>query len=286
MLNPTVDHHDSHNHRHDSHNHRHDSHNHHHNATTPWFSRTSVDSTRPRRNSIYEPFNPESFIIAAVLIAIVVVIASALLDPGFVATAQGSLVGSTAIGAGLGASFGFGAASLITGGILYLATGAMFALYAGVQTSKSEKPWGEALKDVVYSNRYMDETVTIKGMFKAFGALLMSPFLLIGGLGGLGVRVGLNAYSDWKKTSLPIQDKSNYDNTSSSYTSLQSLLTRENTNTNTSTSISHVVPYSSNATGNVFLESSDPSLNSPLVVNDDDDDESLDDNTGLNEFSI
>jgi hypothetical protein len=104
------------------------------------------------------------------------------------------------------ASIGLSMLATGTAVLIYLAAGAISSVYAGFQTYNSSKTGTEALKDVVYFNRYLDEKRSLKGIFTAITAVLVSPFLLIGGLSGLAFKASITAYRNWNKTSLPTSD--------------------------------------------------------------------------------
>ena len=124
-----------------------------------------------------------------------------------ISTATSSLAGSGLLSV---AAISISASMLATGAavLTYLAAGAISTVYAGFQTYNSSKPWTEALKDVVYFNRYLDEERSLKSIFTAITAVSVSPFLLIGGLGGLAFKASITAYRDWNNASLPIPNVS------------------------------------------------------------------------------
>ena len=124
-----------------------------------------------------------------------------------ISTATSSLAGSGLLSV---AAISISASMLATGAavLTYLAAGAISTVYAGFQTYNSSNPWTEALKDVVYFNRYLDEERSLKSIFTAITAVSVSPFLLIGGLGGLAFKASITAYRDWNKASLPTSDLS------------------------------------------------------------------------------
>jgi hypothetical protein len=134
------------------------------------------------------------------------ILGCALLASNFaISAATSSLAGSGLLSV---AAISMSASMLATGAavLIYLAAGAISTVYAGFQTYNSAKPWAEALKDVVYFNRYLDEERSLKSIFTAITAVSVSPFLLIGGLGGLAFKASTTAYRDWSKASLTTSD--------------------------------------------------------------------------------
>lgn len=142
-----------------------------------------------------------------------------------IAMTASSVTGSALLGT---AMMSISASTLVTGiGLLaYITAGIISSVYAGIETYNSLKSWQEALKDVVYCNRYLDDKRSITSIATAVAVVLMSPFLLIGSFSGLGVKACINAYQHRQTAPLA----KTQDDTIGSYnsSSLQNILNTPN----------------------------------------------------------
>lgn len=132
---------------------------------------------------------------AAILIPAIIL--ALLLSPtvGVAGYAASSMtLGAASVGAATAfsaATFGLGALALY--GVVGLAY-----LYSSAKECYSGN---KSMMDMMHSRVVNEDGLTVKGVLKSIGAVVWSPFLLIGGLAGMGVKAAVNAYNARKSSS-------------------------------------------------------------------------------------
>ncbi|WP_244940999.1 hypothetical protein [Legionella sainthelensi] len=128
-------------------------------------------------------------LVAAILIPAMIL--ALLLSPtaGVAGYAASSMtLGAASVGAATAfslATFGLGALALYGAiGLAYLYSSAK-ECYSG----------NKSMMDMMHSRVVNEDGLSVKGVLKSIGAVVWSPFLLIGGLAGMGVKAAANAYN-------------------------------------------------------------------------------------------
>lgn len=137
-------------------------------------------------------------ICAAVLIP-ALIITSMLNAASYAATSM--TLGAASVGAG--AAVGFSAATLGLGALLIYGAVGLGYLYSSAKECYSGN---KNLMEMMHSRVVNEDGLSVKGVLKSISSVIWSPFLLIGGLTGMGVKAVVNACS--KKSSTPIVDES------------------------------------------------------------------------------
>lgn len=146
-------------------------------------------------------------IVAAILIPAMIL--ALLLSP--TASVAGYAASSMTLGAAsVGAATAFSAATFGLGALaLYAAIGLAY-LYSSAKECYSGN---KSMMDMMHSRVVNEEGFTVKGVLKSIGAVVWSPFLLIGGLAGMGVKAAVNAYNARKSSSQVDEPLSHVDHT-------------------------------------------------------------------------
>ncbi|KTC89101.1 hypothetical protein [Legionella cincinnatiensis] len=99
--------------------------------------------------------------------------------------------------ASVGAATAFSAATFGLGALaLYGAIGLAY-LYSSAKECYSGN---KSMMDMMHSRVVNEDGFTVKGVLKSIGAVVWSPFLLIGGLAGMGVKAAVNAFNTRKSS--------------------------------------------------------------------------------------
>lgn len=134
-----------------------------------------------------------SFLIAAVIIIPIFVIASLLkLTVSAVNVAATSMAATGLVGAGAGVASTIAFSTALGVGALAV-YGAIGLLYLGC-TAKECYSSNKNVFDMIKSQVVNEDGLSFTGALKSAGAVLWSPFLLIGGLTGMGVKAVVQAY--------------------------------------------------------------------------------------------
>ena len=155
------------------------------------------------------PIGIGAFLIALIIVGIIVGVNAAL-------TSSAPAAGLSAVGAATGfsvATLGIGAA------ILYGLGGLAYMFSAAKECYNSDKNVFAMIKSRIVN----EDGLSFKGVMKSIGAVLWSPFLLIGGAVGMAVRGGVNAYKKYKASKSADQGDSSEETQSESEQDQQSL---------------------------------------------------------------
>lgn len=103
----------------------------------------------------------------------------------------------TATGSAL---FSFGIGALI----LYASIGAAYLYSAALESYKTDK----GPLDILKSHLSNQDGLSVKGVINAIGAVLWSPFVVLGGLSGMAVKAIANTFTNSTSAPTPTTDKS------------------------------------------------------------------------------
>ncbi|QMT59683.1 hypothetical protein [Legionella sp. PC997] len=166
-------------------------------VTTPYSPTVQVTSRRPQiavvspspyRQHYYSGGPGVVLVGSLVLLPIIIVAVLFNLTMGF--TAASTTAGIA--GAGAAGALGLNLATFGLGGlVLYGALGLVSIYSSAKECYDSNKNVFEMIKSRVVN----DDGLTFKGIIKSAGAVLWSPFLLIGGLAGMGVKAAMRTRS-------------------------------------------------------------------------------------------
>lgn len=121
-----------------------------------------------------------------------------LLSTTTVGVTTATVTSAGAAGASAAGAIGFGISTLGIGALLMYGAVGLAYLYSGAKECyKGEKNVLDMLKSRIVNEN--QEGLSFKGVIKSMGAIIWSPFLLIGGLAGVGAKVIVNACCGSKK---------------------------------------------------------------------------------------
>ncbi|KTD11073.1 transmembrane protein [Legionella gratiana] len=158
----------------------------------------------------YAYYGSGALLVTAAILIPAIIIASLLTPTAGVATsyaASSMTLGAASAGAGTAAAFS--AATFGIGALLIYGAIGLGYLYSSAKECYSGN---KTVMDVMASRVVNEDGFSVKGVLKSIGAVVWSPFLLIGGLAGMGVKAAVNACNTKKSTnyeSLPEVDQKN-----------------------------------------------------------------------------
>ncbi|CAM2780803.1 transmembrane protein [Legionella steigerwaltii] len=166
-------------------------------VTSPYIPPVSrVEVVTPtRRVYPYRSYSTRSTSLGAgvllLIIAPIFVVALILkLTLGAVGLTAASMTTAGVAGAGAAGVFGLSVGTLGVGALALYATLALGYLYSSAKECYSSD---KNVFDMIKSRVVNEDGLSFTGVFKSIGAVLWSPFLLIGGLAGMGVKAAANA---------------------------------------------------------------------------------------------
>ena len=147
----------------------------------------AVVSTPGYRSNYYYSGGAGVLVGSLIILPIIVLALIFKLTMGFTAA---SLTTAGVAGAGVAGAIGLNVATFGIGAlVLYGALGLVSLYSSAKECYRSDKN----VFDMIKSRVVNEDGLSFKGVMKSIGAVLWSPFLLIGGLAGMGVKAATNA---------------------------------------------------------------------------------------------
>ncbi|WP_454780670.1 hypothetical protein [Legionella sp. WA2022007384] len=182
----------------------------------------AVVSTPGYRSNYYYSGGTGVLVGSLIILPIIVLALIFKLTMGFTAA---SLTTAGVAGAGVAGAIGLNVATFGIGAlVLYGALGLVSLYSSAKECYKSDKN----VFDMIKSRVINEDGLSFKGVMKSIGAVLWSPFLLLGGLAGMGVKLAVNARTS--KSSSTEQDEVDLD-IRGSYTEMSSDFPPQNSKT-------------------------------------------------------